>query len=285
VRAKGPDPHLPERHSGTVRPPGANIDLLPQAHHTVYIAIVYAWILQHDDRWSFIALYVSLAVVLSLWISLFWLVALVAVHLAFELVRQGAAGATGTERLGLALWEVKLDIALVLFALALSLYMEVVLGVLGLQAAARAGSAANASIRTGSRALAWERGLRGILLSADDAAQVGRVVGRKRGGNNGDDAALARQPAAHAQQATVVALEERDFGDDEQTFLATPEIAATAQIERSSGWRGSWGIGDGVAVALAAACAVLILAAPSLTGMTVPEAVTVLKTELHPFPR
>jgi hypothetical protein len=243
---------------------------------------VYAWILQHDDRWSFIALYVSLAVVLSLWISLFWLVALVAVHLAFELVRQGAAGAAGTERFGLALWEVKLDIALVLFALALSLYMEVVLGVLGLQAAARAGSAANASIRTGSRALAWERGLRGILLSVDDAAQVGRVVGRRRAGQNGEDAALAQHAAAGTQHTVAVALEPDGFGE---TRSAAPEIDATAPVERSAGWQGRWGIGDGVAVALAVACAVLILAAPKLTGVTVPEAVATLKTELHPFPR
>jgi hypothetical protein len=48
---------------------------------------MYAWILQHDDRWSFIALYVSLAVVLSMWISLFWLVALVAASIVVATFR------------------------------------------------------------------------------------------------------------------------------------------------------------------------------------------------------
>ena len=46
------------------------------------------WVLNHDDSWIFIILYVGLAVVLSLWISLFWLLVVVAGHFVLEWIRQ-----------------------------------------------------------------------------------------------------------------------------------------------------------------------------------------------------
>lgn len=42
------------------------------------------WLIEHDDRWGFTIAYITLAVVLSLMISLFWLVAVVAAHGAIE---------------------------------------------------------------------------------------------------------------------------------------------------------------------------------------------------------
>ena len=100
------------------------------------------WIINHDDSWLFIIGYIGLAVVLSIWISLFWLVAVVAVHFLFEIVRQHTIHDSWTTIISESLWELKLDIALVLFALVVSLYMDVVLGVAGLQGAARAGASA-----------------------------------------------------------------------------------------------------------------------------------------------
>jgi hypothetical protein len=219
------------------------------------------WIVAHDDRWSFILLYVGLAVVLSLWISLFWLVALVVVHFLFECVRQRAAGASGAAVSTLALWEVKLDIALVLMALAMALYMDVVLGVLGLQAVARAGAATQAGMRTGTRVLAWQRAIRGVALSVDDAAQVGRVLVRGERGAGGAAAAVAAEP-----MAAVEAEVER------------------VRLEPSAGWSGRWGAGDRLALGLGAACIALIVLAPALTGATTAEAVNTLATELRPFP-
>mgnify|MGYP005845606461 CR=1 FL=1 len=49
---------------------------------------LHAWVVHHDDKWLFVIFYVSLAVILSIWISLFWLLAVVAVHFGFELMRQ-----------------------------------------------------------------------------------------------------------------------------------------------------------------------------------------------------
>jgi hypothetical protein len=147
------------------------------------------------------------------------------------------------------LWELKLDVALVLFALALTLYMEMVLGVVGLQGAARLGGASRAT----SRAAGWQRTIRGILLSLDDGAQVVRAtVMRRRGGT------------AAAAVAGVAAD-------------ATPR----------SNW-GSWGErytpGSRIAIGLGVACALLIVAAPWLTHHTAASALAALAADLRPLP-
>lgn len=78
------------------------------------------WILEHDDSWVFTGLYVGLAVVLSIWISLFWLVAVVAGHVALEWVRQRHYDPEPAGVPARIAWELKLDFGLVLFALALA---------------------------------------------------------------------------------------------------------------------------------------------------------------------
>lgn len=124
---------------------------------------------EHDDSWIFTALYIGLAVVLSIWISLFWLVAVVAAHGALEWWALRQRGYTGP-LLGPITWHLKLDIALILFALWLGVYMETLFGIAGIGTIARTGAQA------GARFIAWQRALRGVLLTVDDAAQVARAV-------------------------------------------------------------------------------------------------------------
>jgi hypothetical protein len=207
---------------------------------------VRAWIVEHDQSRVFLVLYIGLAVVLSLWISLFWLVAVVGAHLVLELIRQSHLQ-IGARRIVLeSAWELKLDVALVLFALALSLYMETVLGVVGLQGAARLGSASRAAARFAS----WERVLRGVALSADDAAQVARAVAIRR--SDGD------APAADAQPR--------------------PDPAIPA------GWARPWTVGTWIAIVLGAACILLIGISPTLTDHTTSTAISRILAELRPFP-
>lgn len=155
---------------------------------------IHAWIVNHDESRLFLVLYLTLALVLSIAIGLFWLVALVVVHFAFEHVRARHEGLTGWAALGRALWNVKLDVALVLFALVLALYLQVVMGVLGLHAVSRAGALAQAGARGGIRFAAWEKVIRGVLLSADDAVQGVRAFAAVRARGNGDTAAPAAEP-------------------------------------------------------------------------------------------
>jgi len=218
------------------------------------VSNIHNWIVNHDDSWLFVVFYIGLAVLLSILISLFWLVAVVMVHFIFELIRQRKFYTARQRVLSEALWEIKLDIALVLFALVVSLYMEFALGVVGLQSAARAGAATQAGLR-GARFAAWQRAIRGILLSVDDVAQVARVVAKDKN----DDEAAADIPAERHEQA-----------DRAQAAL--------------SSWRGHWSKGDWAAIGMAFGCLLLVLLTPMLTDHTGASTLMALATELHPYP-
>ncbi len=133
-----------------------------------------AWIIEHDDSWLFVISYVTAAVVLSIWISLFWLVVVVGVHGVFEWVRQHHRDPRWPGVAQRMAWELKLDVALVLMGLALAVYMEVALGVAGLGPASRLGVQGGARA---ARAAVWTRMFRGFALSLDDVFQVGRALG------------------------------------------------------------------------------------------------------------
>jgi hypothetical protein len=217
------------------------------------------WIVRHDDSWLFVASYIGLAVVLSIWISLFWLVAVVAAHAVLECLRQRHWRARGAALLGRVAWELKLDFALILFALLLSAYMDVILGVAGLGGAARLGAASRIGLRSGARAAGWSRVVKGILISLDDLAQVLRAVLLHR-----------YKPTNGRQEQTVVAAV-----SDESALPAAPEYRFAPR---------DWSVGDHVAIWLGAACLLLIVAAPWLTEQTGTTLLHTLAAELHPFP-
>lgn len=210
----------------------------------------HAWILKHDDSKLFIVLYIGLAVVLSIAVGIFWLVVVVSVHFGFELIRQRNQHESWRRVFAEAFWELKLDIALVLFAFVISLYMDIVLGAAGLGGASRLGAAA---ARSGARFAAWQRIIRGVLLTVDDAAQVVRAVSVTRKDKN--------SPA-------------EDIDEPETPPSSSPW----------GSWRGQWGRGDWVAIVLGVVFIALLALTPLLTEHTYPSALAVLADELHPFP-
>lgn len=201
---------------------------------------VLHWVAEHDDSWLFIVLYVGLGLVLSMTISLFWLAAVVAAHGVLEWVAMGRQGIRDN-RLGRVLWHLKLDIGLTLVALWLGLYIEVLFGLAGLGAAARAGA------QTAARTIAWQRAIRGALMTADEAAHVVKAVATRNG---------AKRPAQPADEVP-------DDGPP---------------------WRRPWSRGDKFAVVFTTTWAVLILLTPVLTDHTVGSALAVLAADLHPWP-
>ena len=226
---------------------------------------LHAWIVTHDERVLFVVAYITLAVVLSLWISLFWLLVVVGVHVLFELVRQASCHCSMKRILLEALWEVKLDLALVLFALALALYMDMVLGVLGLQQAARLGTAARTA-RAGGRFVVWQRVLRGVALSIDDVFNAGRFI-----------RPMLRLRRREASQGEPTA-------PDDVAVSAEPEARLPANAPYSS-WRQAWNWGDRLALGLAVGCTALILFSPILTHHTPSTTFQTLAAELHPYPK
>jgi hypothetical protein len=203
------------------------------------------WIVRHDDSRAFVILYVVLALVLSLAVGLFWLVALVAVHLAFEYVRARHHGLGRGAAVGDALWELKLDVALVLFALVLVLYLQFVFGVLGLQAVGRAGALARAGVR-GARFAAWENTIRNLLITADDMARGARAV-----------LVIRKQAAGGVPRE------------------APPAPAAGVR---------QTGTGDYLSLAFGGVCLLLVVLAPWMGYDGWSAALSALAAELHPLP-
>ncbi|MDT8286836.1 MAG: hypothetical protein RQ748_06985 [Elusimicrobiales bacterium] len=202
---------------------------------------VEAWVIAHDDSRLFTFLYIGLALVLSVAIGLFWLVAVVAAHFALEYYKQSRLPGGRTGAAARTAWELKLDIALVFFALWLAAYMNVIFGVAGIGAGARAAA------QVGSRFAVWQRVIRGVLLSLDDAAQVLRLVlGRKR-------------------KTAVALVKEMNDGD-------------------TGGWKGRWSAGDKFSIGLGLASIALIIAAPLLTDHSWTGLLALLANELKPFP-
>jgi hypothetical protein len=218
---------------------------------------IHSWIVAHDESRLFMVAYIGLALVLTIWIGLFWLVALVAVHLLFEYFRCRHDGIAGLRALGAAAWGVSLDIALVLFALVLAVYLQVVFGLLGLHALGRAGTAMQVGVRGGVRLASWEKVIRGVLLSLDDAFQGARAV-------------LAMKSKGGAGELDAVA----------PTRAESPAAVSIERAPRASGWSR----GDLLATSLAAVCIALILIAPIITENSWNDVLSIISLELRPFP-
>jgi hypothetical protein len=227
------------------------------------------WVRTHDESWLFVILYLGMAVGLSVFVSLFWLVVVAGLHFGLELVRQRHYREGGRSVFLHALWEVKLDVGLVLLALMLVLYIEVVLGILGVQSAARAVAVTRASARIGTRAAAWERTLRTVLLTFDEMIRIGHagilMSRRKRRGK--------------APTATSTGEASGDAGE------ATPAPPATERVgPLPDAWSLRWKTSDRIGMALVVAGVFLIVAAPLLTPHDWGTAAQALAEELRPFP-
>ena len=201
------------------------------------------WIREHDDRLSFVILYIGGAIALSIWLNLFWVIALMLGHFMLEIVRGHLLAAR--RPLLHALWEVKLDIALVLFALVVALYAEHVLAVLGLGQAARAGQAATRGVQFATRFAIIERGLRVAVLTMDDVARMIQAAIKFRN----------RKAAPEPQPA----------------MAATPP-----EDERLTA-------GDLATLAFGAVCLLLIVLMPTLVGTAPDEVGRLILEEVSPY--
>ncbi len=263
---------------------------------------VREWIRDHDESWIFVAIYLGLAVGLSVFVSLFWLVVVAAVHFALELIRQGLYQKGWLSIALHALWEVKLDVGLIFLALALVLYIDVVLGLLGLQSAARAAAVSRAGVRIGSRAAAWERNLRTFLLTVDEMARIGQAIimfgrkGKEKREDGGADDPSSRadegdgEPAAPAAEAPPTATPESPsaaalpHSANSPPSVEESRTSAHPPEELPPVWRRRWGVGDRIGMGLVLVGAILITAAPFTSHHDWRSATTTLLEELHPFP-
>lgn len=208
------------------------------------------WLHEHDDRWSFIVLYVGGAILLSVYAGLFWVGMLMLLHFLLELLRHSLAGID--KPFAHALWEVKLDIGLFLFALVIVLYSDSVLAALGLGHAARATQAMRGA-QMATRFGIIQRSLRVFFMIVDDLTKfmLAVVKGITRSKNGG----------------------------------ALPLSAAVREVvtEDESGppWR-RIGRGDYFSFAFMGGCLAFLLLAPLLTGTAAVDCLAEILAELTP---
>lgn len=207
------------------------------------------WVRDHDDRWSFVALYVGGAIILSVFTNLFWVSMLMAGNFLLKVYRNRLVGKPYPVLSSL--WQIKLDIALILFSLALGLYTGELIAALGLSQAARAGQAVR-GLQMATRFGLIERALKVVLMTVDDFA---RLVG-----------------------AIAKALRNKKNATVRITSEMVPEPEAD---EPDRPWE-KWGKGDVFTFLFGGICVTLILLAPTLTGLDPAVVVTHIVTELSP---
>lgn len=214
---------------------------------------VQRWVKNHDERWSFILLYVGGAIILSVYTNLFWVSLLMLGHFGLEIWRHIIIRVD--KPLLQALWHVKLDIALVMFALVIALYAEMVMAALGIGQAARAGQAVRGAQML-TRFAIIERGLRIFFLTVDDMARIALIVWKVIKGKNGK----ANRDMEDARAK---------LREEEERIHPEPESGKLSK-------------GDIFSLGFGGVCLALILLAPIITGAGVLGTVEVILTELRP---
>jgi hypothetical protein len=258
-------PTVDEGASGTARVTAAELSSAAEtapfsAAETAPRLTLRAWMRDHDDQWPFVVMYLGASVLLSILISLFWLLVVIGVHFIFEYVRQSHYRVGRTDVLLHALWEVKLDIGLAALAFAVALYIDVILGVVGLQAAGRVAVAA----RIGARAAAWERNLRTFLLTVDEITRVSHA---------------AYMLGVRRRQRVGTLTTQGPAPDSKPESPVSPSLAVAAPA-----WHRQWGWGDRIGVVLVSGGVGLILLAPVLTQHDIASTVALIMEQLRPFP-
>jgi hypothetical protein len=228
--------------------PSQNLEVACLSQPVPSTTTLSQWVENHDESLIFVVCYVGLAVSLSIFVSLFWLVVIAGVHFTFELWRQSRRH-HGAGRIALeALWEIRLDVVLVLSALVLALYIDSIMGLLGLRSAGQLATAARSGARIGIKASAWDKIIRSSIIVVDDGLHLLRVF---LGKGKRDTPHRAENDHAHG--------------------TSTPLNPST------------WTLSDRIILTAFLLMLVSIPVAPVLTEMTLAECLSLLATELHPL--
>ncbi len=214
---------------------------------------VKRWIKHHDERWSFILLYVGGAIALSIYTNLFWVVMLMLGHFGLEIWRHIIIKAA--KPFLQALWHVKLDIALVFFALVIALYADMIMAALGLGQTARAGQAVRGAQML-TRFAIIERGLRIFFLTIDDIARIAMIVWKVLKGKNGKTSREMEDARAKLKE-------------EEEHIHPEPKAGRLSK-------------GDIFSLSFGGLCLLLIVLAPWITDREVSETAWAIIYELQP---
>jgi hypothetical protein len=195
------------------------------------------------------------AILLSIYAGLFWVGVLMLTHFFLEFLHHTLEDYDMPA--GHALWEVKLDIGLFLFALVIVLYSDAVLAALGLGHAARAAQAVKGAQMV-TRLGIVERSLRILLLTIDDIAKFFLALWRGLSGNK--------------KVVSVEAVPAKPLKQEESEHLPSCEPYPWKNVQK----------GDMFSLGFGLVCLFLIIASPFLMGTGYDVTFQTLASELHP---
>jgi len=211
---------------------------------------IIQWIKDHDDRWSFISFYVGGAVLLSIFMSLFWVTALMVTHFLMEVWRHQMLKQKPV--LLHALWHTKLDFGLILMAFVISVYVELIVGALGLGQAARGAQAA-------ARFGVIQRSIRSVLLTIDEAGLFIKAFVR------GKKAKAVKSQADEQESAEIASAisKHQEMLDEEEPWKKPTK-------------------GDWFSLGFAATCILLVFVAPAFTDNSYGDILRIIAVEMRP---
>ena len=232
------------------------------------------WIVLHDRSVIFALAYVSLTIFLSVYVSYFWLVALVGLHVALEWLKKGYLGyQRGLHRAAWTVWDTKFDIALIFLALTLLSYTGVGAGVAGAQSATRVG------LMGGKFSALWVR----IAPLLARFARFG-VVLRAMGIRAVDLFFSARVILFRKADMARASKQEAFLEQNPQTGAHQPVPEDSGKIPSHLPWQRALGGYGWFAVLLVVVNSVAVLLAPVVTEHTYPTLLQTLAAKFHPWP-
>ncbi|TVP83999.1 MAG: hypothetical protein EA347_11625 [Thioalkalivibrio sp.] len=260
--------------AGTEGSPADVNDSATAADPLGHLGPVHRWIVLHDRSVVFALLYVSLTIFLSVYVSYFWLVALVGLHLVLEWLKKGYLGyGGGWHRTAWTIWDTKFDIALVFLALTLLSYTGVGAGVAGAQSASRVGL-------LGGRLSALSARVSPILARFARAGVVLRAMGIRAVDLFFSARVILFRKAdmARASKEEAFLEQNRSASEDDEVPEISGKIPAHLPWQRALGGYG-W-----FAIMLVVVNTIAVFAAPVVTEHTYPSLLDALAAKLHPWP-
>ncbi len=212
------------------------------------------WILLHDHSVTFAIVYVGLTILLSVFISYFWLAALVALHIGLEYLKKSYLHyPEGGVRIAWTFWDVKYDLALLCLAMVLAGYTGITAGAAGAQSVARM----NLLARTAKNLLQFLKSLGKPLVDTIFSARV--VLFRK---------ADMKRARTHG-----IPLNLRNESEP-----------ATFSVPRCLPWKHPITKGDWFALGVIVINLSALLAAPWIVGHSYATLLSNLGSKFHPWP-
>lgn len=235
----------------------------------------HIWMINHDESRVFNVLYISLAVILSVFVSLFWLVLIVGIHFMLELIRQHHhCSRCARKVLGRSLWQLKLDFSFIAFSFVVDAYIGVLLGAAGLGKIPGLGRIEEVEISDAARLGGYGKAIRGIALSTDDILRTtSAAVGFKDGAKNDDDDGTTEDDSVQQDDSHAPVV------PDSRQPPAQPELAP-ADTDLQVRWTRS----AYATVAFGITCVALLFLVPWLIGMSYGELWQIIIQDLQPFP-